>query len=117
MRSSLSDPASPSTLNSHGVTVSLMLAERADAGLWLQLPNPDDSDEVLQALHDTVPALREIFRSLNEDEPTLEISKVEYLLEAGGAAVSFDDLIAGLSEHVDALTRVLEEADRVFQTS
>ena len=29
MRSSLSDPASPSTLNSQGVTVSLMLAERA----------------------------------------------------------------------------------------
>src|SRR5438445_9660729 len=28
MRSSLSDPASPSTLNSQGVTVSLILAER-----------------------------------------------------------------------------------------
>src|SRR5207253_2252664 len=31
MRSSLSDPASPSTLNFPGVTVSLMLTERASA--------------------------------------------------------------------------------------
>ena len=33
MRSSLSDPASRSTLNFHGVTVSLMLAERAEQPL------------------------------------------------------------------------------------
>jgi uncharacterized protein DUF4160 len=36
MRSSLSDPASPSTLNSQGVTVSLMLAERVVCKFWLE---------------------------------------------------------------------------------
>jgi len=42
MRSSLSDPASPSTLNSQGVTVSLMLAERG-------APRPQTPEDTVRA--------------------------------------------------------------------
>jgi hypothetical protein len=53
MRSSLSDPASPSTLNFQGVTVSLMLAERAlrdGDQIWFtsQRPNKLNSAAKLQ---------------------------------------------------------------------
>lgn len=90
---------------------------RRDAGPSLQLANPDNSEEVLQAFREIVPALRELFRSLDRDEPPFEISSVEYLLEPRGVAVSFGDLIAGLSEHVEAMMRLVAEADSMFRST
>ncbi|MBI4735960.1 MAG: hypothetical protein HY766_07855 [candidate division NC10 bacterium] len=66
-------------------------------------------------MHRLIPAFQEIFRSLNEDKPPLEVSSIEYLLDKDGPAVSFTELIAGFSEHVAATVRLVQEADGMFQ--
>lgn len=84
---------------------------RWDGAPTVQLENPDKSDKLLELL---VPALPEVFRSLNADEPPFEISSREYQVDRSGPAVSFTEMVEGFAEHVAAMRRVIERADALF---
>jgi hypothetical protein len=88
---------------------------RPGQGPSLQLADPSDSSQFDQEFERIIPELREVFRSLNETEPAFETSTIAYLLESGGSAVSFGELIDVFSEHVAAMERLINEADTLFQ--
>ena len=74
--------------------------------------NPDGSDKLIEQL---IPALRDVFRSLNEDEPLFEVSSLEYQVDRSGPAVSFTEMVEGFAEHVAAMQRLVAEADALFR--
>jgi hypothetical protein len=77
----------------------------------LELVNPDDSSEIAKKI---VPALRGVFESLNSGEPNFEITSVMYQLDRDEPAVSFEELVEGFTEHVEAMRRVVTEANALF---
>jgi hypothetical protein len=87
---------------------------RQRAGPSVQMPNPEDERERSAALLQAIPALQEVFRSLNEDEPTFEVASLQYQFEHGSDAVSFEELIAGFLDHVTAMRAIVHEADLTF---
>jgi hypothetical protein len=66
---------------------------RPGGGPTLKLKNPGDSDEMDQEFLRILPDLRDIFQSLNTDEASFDIGSISYLVERGGVAVPFSQLV------------------------
>jgi hypothetical protein len=77
----------------------------------VQLADPNDSKALLDQL---VPALKPIFDSLNTQEPAFEVSGLGYELHRTVPAITFNEMIDGFEEHVNAMDVVVAQADRLF---
>ena len=77
----------------------------------VQLSDPNDLEEVANQL---VPALRPVFESLDQDEPPFEVSSLQYVLERAAPAVTFEDMVKGFGQHVEAMRKIVAEGDQLF---
>jgi len=87
---------------------------RPGGGPTLKLKNFEDSDEMDQEFLRILPELRDILQSLNTNEASFEIGSIGYLVERGGVAVTFSQLVVGFSEHIEAMRAVLDDAEKRF---
>lgn len=88
---------------------------RQGKGPLMQLANPNDSFEFDQEFKRVIPELRESFRSL--EESNFDVASVAYLMERGGEAVSFSELVEGFAQHIAAMDRLLCDVEDRFKAS